>query len=130
MKKVWFVSLLLLVTFLSGCKEDSEFPNSDSPHRTAFMMDFLAASSEGSSKEFEELFAEGIDQEYIQERLDLIKQTQTNGSSVTTMTLVKYENGKALLVQLIYNTDTEEYLIHDVVEVPEDVAAFFEEQFE
>lgn len=127
LKKVLFVSLLLFVLFLSGCKEESEFPNTDSPHRTAFMMDFLTASNEGSSKEFEELFAKGFDHEYIQERFDLIKQIQTNGSSVTTVTLVKYENDKALLVQLIYDTETEEYLIHDVVEVPEDVAAFFEE---
>ncbi|WP_417897689.1 hypothetical protein ABN702_15525 [Bacillus haimaensis] len=129
MKKIWFVSLLLLMTFLSGCKDDTEVSNTDSPHRTAFMMDFLAESSEGSSKEFEELFAEGNDQEFIQERFDLIKQIQTNGSSVTTMTLVTYENGKPLLVQLVYDTKTEEYLIHNVVEVPEDVAAFFEEAF-
>lgn len=46
------------------------------------------------------------------------------------MTLVKYENGKTLLIQIVYDTKTEEYLIHDVVEVPEDVAAFFEEHTE
>lgn len=118
------------MTFLSGCKDDTEVSNTDSPHRTAFMMDFLAASSEGPSKEFEDLFAEGIDQVFIQERYDLIKQIQTNGSSVTTMTLVKYENDKTLLLQLVYNTKTEEYLIHNVVEVPEDIAAFFEEHVE
>lgn len=129
LKKLWIVSFLLLVTFLSGCKDDTKESNTVSPHRTAFMMDFLAASSEGSSKEFEDLFAEGIDHEFIQERFDLIKQSQTNRSSVTTMTLVKYENGKPLLVQLIYDTETEEYLIHNIVEVPEDVATFFEEAF-
>ncbi|RXJ04494.1 hypothetical protein DS745_03680 [Anaerobacillus alkaliphilus] len=127
MKNVAFVLLLII---LSGCKGESELPDTSSPGMTTSGMNFIAASDEVFYEDFKKLFDDQRSEDFIREKYELIKRTKTDGAFISTLTLVRYENNKALLVQLRHDRDKDEYLIYNIIEVPEEVAAFFEEEIE
>jgi hypothetical protein len=126
-KKVIFLFILLLV-LLSGCKEEENLVDTSSPNRTSFSMNFLS-TSDATYEEFKKLFVDERDEQFIQNKFELVKQTQTKKSSVSTLSIVRYLDGKPLLIQLWHDTEKDEYLIYDIIDVPEDVAAFFEDNF-
>src|SRR5690625_3349935 len=121
MKKTWYLSVLFLVIImLFGCRSDNEVSYIDNPYRAAQKVDFYA-STEAFSKDFEMLFADEIDTDFIDEKYELVKQHRSNSSRLTTMTLVRYENNQAILVILGQDSDNDEYKVYDVIEVPEEV---------
>lgn len=110
--------------FLSGCKDGNELPDTSSPGMTTSGMNFIAASDEVFYEDFKMLFDDQRSEDFIREKYELVKRIKTDRSAVSTLTLVRYEDDKQLLVQLRHDWDTDEYLIYNVIEVPEEVAAF------
>ncbi|MGM8216680.1 hypothetical protein ACLIA0_14170 [Bacillaceae bacterium W0354] len=124
MKKL-LMSLFLLLILLTGCKSD-ELSDTSSPAMTISKMDFL--SGDLLYEDFKKLFEDGKENEYIKKKYELVRQTRANRSIIYTFSLIRYENNKSLLVHLRHDKDSDDYYIHDVIEVPDDVASFFEKE--
>lgn len=131
MKKIMCLSLIFLITLIYGCNQNEE-SDTYSPARTAFNMYFKSGSDEVGFDEvyfevFKELFVDQREEEFIRKKFELVRQLRTNHASISTLALVQFENNQSLLVRLYHDTDKNEYLIYDVIKVPEDVLPFFNE---
>jgi hypothetical protein len=111
---------------LTGCEDDKNGWEPNSPSRASFLMDFYG--HQDNFEEFKTVFMDGIDEDIIRNNYETIRNNQSERSSVGTMTLVKYDNGKSVLVEFKHDTNKQEYLINNIIEVPEDVSSFFEEE--
>jgi hypothetical protein len=120
------ILILFLLILLTGCEDDKIGWEPNSPSRASFLMDFYG--HQDNFEEFRTLFMEGIDEDIIRSNYETIRNYQSERSSVGTMTLVKYDNGKSVLVEFKQDTDSPKYLISNIIEVPEDVSSFFEEE--
>jgi hypothetical protein len=116
------------VILLSGCKESNEVVDISSPMMTASTMNFLA-SSDILYEDFKKLFVANRDEDFIHSKYELVKKSET-GALISTLSLVRNLDGKTLLIQLWHDIESDQYLIYDVIEVPDDVAAFFEENLD
>lgn len=100
----------------------------ENPYRVVQKVD-VYASTESFSKDFEMLFADEIDTDFIDEKYELVKQQRSDDAQLTTMTIVRYGNNQAILVILGQDSDNDEYKVYDILEVPEEVKHFFNESF-
>ncbi|MBU9719845.1 MULTISPECIES: hypothetical protein [Bacillaceae] len=128
MKKIVYLLMLIVMLFLIGCSDDRKESHSFSPAMAASGMSFLAGTNEVFYGDFEELFDPQLDASFVREKYELVNRTKADRSSISTLAYITYENGKSLLVQLRHDPDPDKYYIYNVIEVPEDVAAFFEEE--
>lgn len=99
-----------------------------SPAQTAGKMNFIAGSNEVFYNDFKALFDKQREESFIRNKYELIKQIRTDKSLISTLALVRYENNKLLLIKLRHDIKTGEYLIYDVIQVPEETASFFKEE--
>jgi hypothetical protein len=120
------ILILFFMLLLSGCEDDNNGWEPNSPSRTSFLMDFYAHQE--NFEEFKSLFMDGIDENIIRNNYETIRNNQSERSSVGTMTLVKYDNGKVVLVELKQDTDKQRYFIYNIIELPEDVSTFFDKE--
>ncbi|MDC3417082.1 hypothetical protein [Aquibacillus salsiterrae] len=127
MKNILSLTLLLFIIFLSGCKDDEDLVDTSSPLLTASKMNFL--SDDLFYADFKKLFVDSSDDEFIKKKYELVRQiSDSKDSTISTLALIQYENNKTLLLQLKHDTDTDKYLIRNVIELPEEIASFFEEE--
>jgi PBP1b-binding outer membrane lipoprotein LpoB len=120
------ILILFMMIFLTGCEDDKNEWEPNSPSRASFLMDFYG--HQDNFEDFKTLFMDGIDEDIIRNNYETIRNNQSERSSVGTITLVKYDNDKIVLVEFKHDTKNQKYLIYNIVEVPEEVSAFFEEE--
>lgn len=130
MKKIIYYTCFILLLALTGCNNENEIADTSSPGAAAAAMNFLASLDDVFYDEFKDLFYEQRDEHYIRGKYELIQETKTAGASISTLAIVTYQNNNTLLVQFIHDRETDEYFIYDVIEVPEEVAAFFTTKLE
>lgn len=124
MRKLVCLFTLLLVIFLTGCNGKV-----NSPALTAANMNFFARVDDVFYDDFADLFdKDNVEENFILNKFELVNSIKSDSSSIATLAFIRYDNSKALLVQFSHDIDTDKYLIYNVIEVPEEIAAFLKEE--
>lgn len=124
MKKT-ILFMLISLFILSGCtKENMVEP---SPLLTTSMLTMHASTD--NYEEFQQLFVNGMNEKLTKEYFDTLKnkEKQHTEASIPNMSLIKYADDSALLVQISQNTDTGHYEVFNVIEVPQEILNHFNE---
>lgn len=126
MIKLRLFLVLTFVIIITGCSEDDNTREPDSPLITTSLMKQYALQDNYS--QFETLMLAGFDEESITEFYETVRRTATKSADIKNVTLITFDNGKTLLVHLTpVASEDGEVLIQDVIEIPAEMAAYIEE---
>jgi hypothetical protein len=117
------VLILFLSSILVACSNDNEALKPNSPQNTTSLMKMYALQD--NYEEFKSLFLNGTDAERTQASFNQLKGIATSSSGINSFTLLTFDNGEMVLVQLIPIPNQEgKVLIQNVIKVPEEMKVF------
>lgn len=121
-KGIFLIGLVVVLCFAFISCQKALKP--DTPANAAWLMKI--AIDEGDYKWFQSLFTETRKDAVSAEMFDEMGGITTAGTSFIQYSVLTFENGEMILVRLSPETKGE-YKIEDVMIVPDDMKAFFEE---
>lgn len=123
MKKYFFILINLLFILLSGCNQDNKIFDTPSNVSTQLvhLLNYTGVESSESYNEFLELFHNQSKENISLDMYDQLKSISSNGASLMTTELIRYQNGQVLLVNFYSEPVNGEYKIVDIIVIPEDV---------
>lgn len=125
MKRIFSVLSLLFLLLLIACSDDDKAWEPYSPENTSSLM--MQYANQENYEGFKSLILEGYEEDSMKQMYETTMQAVSQSAGVSTLTLVSFDNGKSLLVHFTPQTEEGEVLIQDIIEIPEEMAAYIEE---
>lgn len=125
--KKGIVTLCIIIACLGliSCSKD-KVVKSDTPTNTAMVMKNAIDSK--NYEAFNKLFSEDRKGIITEKDFNEFNKVSTAGASHKLYTTISFTNGEMLLIKLTTEKINGEYKIEDVVQVPDEMKAFFEDE--
>ena len=122
-KSKLLLSLIVISSlFLISCTKDKAI-KPDSPVNTSILIKSYIDA--GNYEDFKNLFSEGLENSITEEDFNKLKDISTPGSSHNLYEIIAFENGEMLLIKLYQIEATGEYIVEEVLKVPDEFKTIF-----
>ncbi|MGN0028091.1 MAG: hypothetical protein ACI33I_13970 [Clostridium sp.] len=126
MKKSTLLFSLIIISslFLLSCTKDKSMKPNSPINASIMLKNYIDAENyEG----FNDLFSDDLKNSVSKEDFEKLKNISTSGSDHSLYNIITFENGEMLLVKLYQIEATSEYKVENVMKVPEEFKALFDE---